>query len=278
MPLEDTAAERLVDDLGIRDPADLVLEDIAWALGALVTYQRLDGAAARLVVRGDRSVITCSESIEHSGRRRFAVAHELGHLRLHAAKSNLNQCVRGDFEERLGAAATGADLEAQASRFASALLMPRRLFGPACERESPSLEIVRDLASRFGTSLTASALRYIDFCKEGCAVVWSEDNRIRWYKKTRDFGFHVRVHDELDPYSIAFDFFDGKPMADRLTAVDASCWLAPGRYRADGMIKEHSFGIRSLNSVLTLLWVSEDLEPGWEPSEDFTPDGRWRRR
>lgn len=261
MSFAENTADRVVEQLCIASPQDIIVEDIAWARNALVVYDRLDSAAARLVVRGDRAIITVSTRITNDGQRRFAVAHELGHLELHRKLNDLNLCVEGELE--VGPGRKGIpEPELEASAFASVLLMPTAFFGPLCERRTPSLALVQDLADRFDTSLTATALRYLTFCDEQCAIVWSERGRIKWYRGTRDFGYHVRVGEALDPYSIAVDFFDGKALPRRSTAVDASCWLAPGRWHHDAMLQEDSLPLPGLGAVITLLWIDRDIE--WE--------------
>lgn len=278
MPHAESVANRIVAELGITSPQEVAIEDIAWMRGALVCHERLDKAAARLVVRGSKSVITVSTALRSHGQRRFAVAHELGHLELHRDRNDVNLCLSSDLEEGLGGQRQTAEPEKEASEFASALLMPSELFRRRCERQTPSIALVSQLAADFETSLTATAIRYMSFCSEECAVVWSQSRRIRWYRGTHDFGYHVKVHDDLDPYSIAVDFFEGKSLPRRGTTVDASCWLAPGRYRDDAMIVEDSIAIPSLDAVLSLLWIDKDIEREFVREESFTPDGRWRRQ
>ena len=137
--------------------------------------------------------------------------------------------------------------------------MPDFLFRPRCQKRAPSLSVIEQLAEDFRTTLTATALRYVAFCPERCAVVFSQDRCIRWYKPTADFAFHIPVHDTLDPYSLAVEFFDGKTIPDRMETVDASTWLR-GRYRSNAMIKEESRSLPRYNAVLSLLWIHEEIE------------------
>jgi len=269
----ENAAERLVAELSISSPKELQIEDIAWTRGVLVCYQRLDGAAARLVVRGPRGLITVSTALPSVGQRRFAVAHELGHLELHRRENSLSLCVAEELEARPSSSAS--EPEQEANEFAGALLMPSTLLSVACRNATPSMTLVRDLAETFDTSLTATAIRYTAVSREACAIVWSQKGYIRWYRASRDFGYHVKVGEELDRYSIAFDFFQGKTLPSRPTAVDASCWLAPGRYEKDAMIKEDSYALPSYEGVLTLLWLDTDIERDYDPAG--RADRRWRR-
>lgn len=281
MSVAGTAAEQIVGRLRITDPRDLRVEDIAWECGALVREEPLDGAVARLARFGNRAVITVSSRLPQRGRKRFAISHELGHLTLHSGQSDLNLCLESDLAptvRRLRRNAADENPEADANAFSSTLLMPSALFGPRCERQKPSLALVESLADVFDTTLTATAIRYMAFCGEACAVVWSEKRRIKWYWASRDFDFHVKVHEEIDAYSIAYDWFEGKTPSKRPTSVDASSWLAPGRYKEDALVQEDSRGLPNYDAVLTLLWIDRDIEKEWEPQEKFTPDGRYGRR
>ena len=71
-------AEALLKSLGVNAPDDIDLEAIAWHVGAIVRYQRLDNCEAQIVGLGNRSVITVN-SDSSSTRRRFSIGHELGH-------------------------------------------------------------------------------------------------------------------------------------------------------------------------------------------------------
>lgn len=281
MSRPENTAERLLAELGVTSPSEIQVENIAWTRNALICYESLDGAAARLVTGGDFSVITVSTGLANQGQRRFAAAHELGHLELHRKLNDLNLCLANDvglhpnrsFEEA-SFGKIGKEPEQEASEFAGALLMPGFLFEPLLHTGKPSMKAITKLSETFDTSLMATAIRYARLQKEPCAVVWSHAKRIQWYQPSRDFGFHVRVGEELDKYSIAIDFFEGHELPGRPTTVDASCWLVPGRFEDDAMIQEDSLELPSYNSVLTLLWIDKDIEREYDPSERM--DRRWR--
>lgn len=102
--------------------------------------------------------VNAVEAARSAGRRRFTIAHELGHWQLHGeAKAH----ARGVFC-RSGEVGGGAELrtarriEAEANRFAAALLMPASLV----EREAIEWKFnVHVLARRFDVSLPAMQLR-----------------------------------------------------------------------------------------------------------------------
>lgn len=90
-----------------------------------------------------------------NGRDRFTVAHELGHRLLHtSSKTKLARSAKDGQKIR-----PHESSEAQANRFAAALLMPAHLIGI---KDTPS-----DLAKRFGVSRSAACYRLKSLCSEG---------------------------------------------------------------------------------------------------------------
>jgi len=261
-----SAADKLLVELGITDRSDLVrIEDIAWACGALVRYDLLTGAEARVATYGDHAIITISTAVRDERRRRFAVAHEIGHLRLNRHGGGLVFCLAADLDPgETGGRRGDEEGELDANTFAAVLLMPTALFRPRCRLVKPSLDLVRRLAEEFDTSLAATARRFVECTDEACAIVYSVGGRIRWFHPSKDFGetgFFIPVGEKLDSYSLASSFFEGKRVPVRAEHVDASTWFAPGRFRQDGLILEHSLAMPAHDAVITLLWVDQDI--GW---------------
>jgi hypothetical protein len=254
----------VLDDLGISDRADLrQLEDIAWERGVLVRDLPVVGAEARLAVVGRRGVITVSSTVNHRQRRRFAVAHELGHFEMHKGSSGLSLCVSEDIERpRFGHQHDEAlRRESEANEFASHLLVPDRFSAPMTKGLPPRLDVIRDLAENFDVSLTAAAIAYMRVCNEACAIVYSKGDFAQWFARSKDmedYGLWISLG-PLDRYTIASAFFQGRPVQGFPGRVDAVSWLEPGRYRKDGMIREHSVAMPSYNAVLSLLWVDQDI-------------------
>jgi Zn-dependent peptidase ImmA (M78 family) len=267
-----SAAERVLDEVGIARPEDLeLLELIAWERGALVQDRPLHGAEARLALVGRRALITISAAMADPRRRRFSMAHELGHLEMHRLQSSLALCTGEDIDDWRGRRAS-AHREQEANEFASALLLPARFLDPLCKHKAPSLELVAELADTFEVSLTATALRYLHFCNEACAVVFSQAGNIQWFRGSKDFddlGVFVDVPSRLSRLSLAALFFQGRAIPPTRCHVNASAWFAPGRYKHDAVIYEQSRPMPQYNAVLTLLWVADEIEA----EEDHEADG-----
>jgi hypothetical protein len=267
MPDAVSAAERVLNDLGIRDLHDLRLLDfIAWERGALVNHGHLHGAEGRLMVVGTQAVITVSTAIKSQHRRRFTIAHELGHFEMHHHGSHLRLCLHEDIDH-WRSHCSASDNESQANEFAAALLLPERSFAPLCLTHDPSLDLIIQLANTFDVSLTATALRYSRFCDQPVAVVFSQDGKIKWFRGSNDFDearedleFFVDVRGSVDSSTCAGRFFQGHRIPNRPRAIPASAWFTPGRYRPEATVQEHSLSMPTYNAVLTLLWIDDDIE------------------
>lgn len=177
-------ARRLWKTYGFMNPQDLVLEDLAYANGIVVMESRLDGAEARLIRNDTNGIIRVNQEITQLGRKRFAVAHEIGHWFLHARVSQVLACTAEDMVAKYKSSSP----EIEANYFASELLMPSALFRDRIRAQEPSLYLIEQLASEFATSLTAAAVRYVELRDDYCAVVFSEGGKIRWWRLSDSFG------------------------------------------------------------------------------------------
>lgn len=281
--LPSVKAKTIIQSLQIRNPSEINVKDIAMVRGAFVRERPLEGSEARLVRKGSLGIITVNSRIPEEGRKRFAIAHDLGHFELHSA-SQLIVCA----EEDMFVWNENKSQEIEANEFASNILMPEEIFRRYITPGRPNLDTVKELSSEFRTTLTATALRYVQLSIEPCAVVVSKDAVIKWYKKSTSFNFHVKVREKLSPSTHAFDFYDGVNMPAQPQKAPAYAWLS-GNFDEDAEIFEHSMALASYGVVISLLWVCDairsasrmyddyDEEPEFDLTNPFTPDGkRWR--
>ena len=121
-----TAAKKLFKECGIDDPLRLPLEIIVCSKNIILKEEDIDGADGRILIGKDSAVITINSKIEFKTKRRFVIAHELGHYLLHWRLSkiysddeeSLNQWYQRNFSSE----------EVEANEFASEFLMPSELF------------------------------------------------------------------------------------------------------------------------------------------------------
>ena len=198
-------ASALINRFGIYQPEHIRLEDMAYTLGVQIREGVLRGASARLVRFGSRAIIRIPNTETSIPRKRFSIAHELGHFVLnHEGMSLEIVCSDKDMMNWYS-----VDKETEANFFASELLMPEMLVKQRCDVREVSLEPAKSIASDFQTSLTSAAIRFVRFCPEPCALICSENSKIKWAVTSSEWWPFIRIGQKLDKRSLAIEHFLG---------------------------------------------------------------------
>lgn len=88
------AARQLLVDLKINHPVEVDIDTLAYMRGALVRDTPMTGAQGRSCRIGDRAIISVNDQVTYMPRRRYVVAHELGHLEIHRDRNQLSRVTR----------------------------------------------------------------------------------------------------------------------------------------------------------------------------------------
>lgn len=264
MSSAETIANLVLDRLDISRVDDLLLlKEIVYARGAILREHPLEGAEACLLVGPGRPIITVSSSplISHH-RRRFSIAHELGHLEMHRGTGLLINCTKGDIQDMPNH--TGVDTEQEANQFASAFLLPARFVEKPFVENEPSFDIISEWAMRLDTSLTATSFRFTRFTPEPVAVVYSVRGNIQYFQPSEGFaelGVFPDVKNPVGSNTDARRLFNGMDIKGEWREVRALEWFRDNRDAFDktDVIREWSIHMPSYEAVLSLLWVHKPL-------------------
>jgi len=235
------------------------LTEIAGEFGIDVLYrpaESYDGALLR-IRDAQRGCIVINSQIREESRKRFTLAHEIGHFVLPGQQEVSAPCKPQRIEN------WDADLyrpELDANRFAAEILMPRGLMADFVQSE-PLLESIRAIARLCGTSLTASAVRLITLTPHRAAVVWSQNQKILWSKLSEGFVRWIRKG-EVRENSFAARCYRKQSVPDQLAPVPASAWLYEKGLQEGAQIWEQSVGLKNYGAVLSLLVIVEAVEKG----------------
>jgi hypothetical protein len=244
------------------------LPEVASQIGLDIVYRCADSyEGALLRIKGvPRGCVVINSAIRENSRRRFTLAHEIGHFLLPDQQELSSPCAKDAIEswdEQL------VNPELEANRFAAELLIPSTSLAPFL-RVEPSFESVRQIAEQCETSLTASTFQLITLTSFRAAVVWSHRNRVRWYKSSGEFVRWIRKG-ELSEATYAFDWFKKKTAVNGFQAVPASAWLFEKGLKEDAKVWEHSVGLPNYDAVLTLLVIREPIEE-WDEASPNEPE------
>jgi Zn-dependent peptidase ImmA (M78 family) len=149
-------------ECGFDEITDISMDIFVAGLDACFIEEQLNGCDGKIIFGDTTNIIKVNSLIEFEERKRFVIAHEIGHLILHKnislpddTFSNFN-IIEGT-ENFLK---TGKQ-ELEANEFASELLMPTKLFIKEAKGKKFTPKLIKQLAERFKTSLTATIFRYL---------------------------------------------------------------------------------------------------------------------
>lgn len=152
----------LADELGVKSVATRPLT------GGQDLHSGVD--AMLVPVREGYSVVI-NEKAPHT-RQRYSLAHELGHIMLLVAQPPTPTPPSPTRFRSSGSAMENTKAEERlCDAIAAELLMPEKMFTAAVAESGRSLAQLPRLASRFGTSLTATAIRYWELLPEPCHLI-----------------------------------------------------------------------------------------------------------
>lgn len=194
---------------------------------------------------------------QNRGRRRFSIAHELGHYHIPTHTSGPRRCG----ESALQASQDyGRRVEWEANSFAAELLMPTRLFRRDARTRDVSFEVAYELMSQemYDVSATAAARRMVQVSNEPCALMVTRKGRVEWQERSR-FYFPMATRGQpVRGGTIAAAVTGGDSPNAGAEAVDPADWL-DRLPKGDFTLLESTHVIPSLEQVLSLLWIP-DLE------------------
>jgi len=187
----------------------------------------LDGIDGMLVRRKKRNdwCISYDGNISIPGRVNFTLAHELGHYLLHRTTRDDFKC--GQEQMMDYDSVESKRIESQANVFASYLLMPRTDFEDQIKGLQVTFELLGECAERYGTSLTATALKWLEFTEEAAMLIVADsDDFIHWSycsQAAKRMQCYRAPGEEL-PEEVRISLRDGKLMRGQLRRVAPGVW------------------------------------------------------
>lgn len=147
-------------------------------LGIRVVSDKLLEKDGYLVCAEGQKLVFISSRITNEHRKRFIVAHEIGHFLLHSG--HLYGC--SDVIESKSLRVNSRDQESEANMFASELLLPKDLLLKSIPNRRLYFDDICRIASSFDTSVTFSALKSVQCSKtEEEILLCYEGQSLKWY-------------------------------------------------------------------------------------------------
>ncbi len=208
-----------------------------------------------------------NEAVSSPGRVRFTQAHELGHYILHRQHRESFQCSNSDM---LNWSKDDKDIEGQADLFASYLLMPLNDYRKQVTT-SVDLDVLAHCADRYGVSLTAAILKWLQYTEEKAVLVMSNDGFINWAwssEPAAKAGAFFRTRNNVISVPDGALASNSDIKHDRAgTQISARVWFPHAS--ADAPLREMKICAEQYGTVLSLLHLprTADVWPPWNKEE-----------
>ena len=241
-------ANGIIEDCGIETPNQIELEKIALSRGLHVVEGPLVGADARLIRNGKKGLLRVKEGITDIGKKRFIIAHDIGHWELHENQSQWAMFIDSDLKGYLH-----SPMELEATIFASHFLMPTKMFRPFCLEVEPGIEHIKRLAKEFIVTITAATIRFIEECDYSCVAVFSENGKVTWWKANNLCPrIWIEKNQPIHKYSFAWECLESNDFEIKGGDLEnPRIWCDTGHQG----IYEESLKLGHCGVILTLLWI-----------------------
>lgn len=250
-------ARDLIAELEIEAPSEIEVEKIAAFKHAPVRYADIRGCDGHMARSSKNAIITVRSSINRLGQRRFVIAHELGHVLLHPQVRQVDDV---DERQTRNFSLRQEPEEMEANFFAAELLMPHTMFSKDAADREPSWDSMRDLADRYRTTYSSTAIQYLRCTKEAVFLSASENGMRKWFsfsESGRDFFLSdvARIHH----YTCAKELLESNKTRASADNVPAGAWFRGFDPNGKECIVEDSMRARDSSFVLSLIWIRDDI-------------------
>jgi Zn-dependent peptidase ImmA (M78 family) len=155
----------------------IVEDDLPGCVGALVCSEARPRKWAIMYHKG-----------QSKGRRAFTIGHEFGHYVLHRQRIETDPAFKlGIYcDDEAVTQRSGVGIEEEADTFAANVLMPFHDFRAQLPPKArPDFAILSDLAKRYGVSLAAATLRWLEYTETRAMLVVSNEGFAHWAKSSK---------------------------------------------------------------------------------------------
>jgi hypothetical protein len=220
-----------------------------------VDSEDFEGALLR-VPQQLRGIVAIKCDIREEGRKRFTVCHEVGHFILPGHGATDCICLASEVESwRTGI----PEQELAANRFGAELLLPYKEVAPLVHKNKATIGLAKKISVEFDSSLTAAALKCVEVTEEKCALVYSVNGVIKWFRANDNFHYFIRVNQKVDDDSFAGQLFRNAPVEEPDGAVPAEAWLESDRLLPNARVWEDSILLPHYDSTITILTVHRQI-------------------
>jgi Zn-dependent peptidase ImmA (M78 family) len=205
-------------------------------LGIKLIYRELgNGIYGACKTKGVKRLIVLKPNIEYECKKKFILAHEIGHILLHQTSF---LCISNDFD--MWRSKTNKEFEANI--FAAELLLPKKIVIDKVKKKGLSFSTIKNLVVDYDVSYSMATISAVKNYDDSAIVVCHSNGVKRWSCNSPDCDYELQHYIDEDKISKNEIY---------KAIVDGDVWLNC----KDENIKceQETFYFKRLNQYLTIL-------------------------
>jgi Zn-dependent peptidase ImmA (M78 family) len=256
-------ARRLLEEAGVKEPPVDPFKMVD-NLEVLYDETTLPPKVWGSTHKRDPAMIFISNEIDNQDRKRFTLAHELGHFRIPHHQSEKYECFYLDIAEE---GKTEKEQEREANEFASELLMPLHWFSKDAENEDLTADAIQKLAGKYQASFTSTALKAPRFMYGICATILLKNGAVSYFSRSEDCEekrLYVQYGTPVPPNSTFNDIKDASKFTiGEKVKTYPDVWFDGGSKslaRYNGKMIEQAVIIPQYNTGIVFISFDDDFD------------------
>lgn len=257
-------AKELLEDIGVEEITDIPMDLFVAGLDATLIEEPLKNSDGKIIRGNSKTLIKVNSEIKFEERKRFTIAHEIGHFLLH---NKLDLEVHNETSNTLNwfnateQQAKKGIQEWEANDFASELLMPESLVRRETYKKKFSPTLVKNLSIRFKTSLTSIIYRLVSLDIYPLFVVFIHSGNVKFWSKSNNYWVKIKDITKLPPPedSVAQEYINGNyeylySGNDKAQRIYKSTWFEIKDDEDDTPFFEYCLPTKEYKTIISVIW------------------------
>ncbi len=255
-------AKQLLKDIGYNEITGISLTDVAIFLGVIVVEEPMAHADGKIIKGKIKTIIKINSNIYSKEKKRFALAHEIGHLLLHDqlelhgdTSKSMNWFQHFENQVKRGMQ------EYEANDFAGELLMPESIFREEFQGKRFNPNLFKGLAQRFQTSITSVIFRIYKLDLYPICIVYLYRGEVKYWLKSSDMYVYIKDINHLPPPedSVAREYVDANYAylyhgEEKAQGIYRSTWFELSDQQEDNQFLEYCIPYKTHKMLLSVIW------------------------
>ena len=255
-------AKRLLTEIGFDEITNLPMKLFVSGLGATLIEEKLKNSDGKIVRGKFKTLIKVNSQIPYESKKRFTIAHEVGHLLMHEKIKvhNENSNTLNWFRSTENQLKKGLQ-EWEANDFAAELLMPEPIFRNEAYEKPFSHELVKYLSERFKTSITSTIFRCMKLDLHPLLVVFIHNGEVRYWDKSSSWKHWIKDITKLPPPedSVAREYIDANydfiySGKEKTQQIFKSTWCILNDDERDMQFCEYCIPTKQYKTIISVIW------------------------